>query len=269
MLDAYLEDRKPEVSSPAAIEFAIKALKPHFGDLMPEHITEAECKKYARLRNLAGRKASTARNELGVLRSSLVWAEKKKQWLAAPHVWKPPAPPPRDRHLSRAEFKRLLEAANDPHLRLFIAVALYTAGRARAVLELTWDRVDLDRGLIYLKTGKSVKRQKGRATVPITETLRPLLEEARKGALTDYVVEYAGAPLKSIGKGFRAAVARAGIGWASPHVLRHTAAVWQAEQGVSMKEIAEFLGHSDDRVTQKVYARFSPEFLRRAARALD
>lgn len=61
------------------------------------------------------------------------------------------------------------------------------------------------------------------------------------------------------------AVARAGLRGVTPHVLRHTAAVWMAEAGVPMTEIAAYLGHSDSRITERVYARFSPDYLRKAA----
>jgi integrase len=55
----------------------------------------------------------------------------------------------------------------------------------------------------------------------------------------------------------------------SPHVLRHTAAVWMAEGGVSMSKIAQYLGHDNDKTTQRIYARFSPEFQKDAAAVLE
>jgi integrase len=135
------------------------------------------------------------------------------------------------------------------------------------VLELTWDRVDFERGQVNLRTGEG--QRKGRAIVPITESLRVALVEARKAALSDYVIEWAGGPVKSIKKGFRAAAVDAGLLDVSPHVLRHTAAVHMAEAGVAIEEIAQFLGHSDSRITASVYARYSPEQLRKAASALE
>jgi len=36
-----------------------------------------------------------------------------------------------------------------------------------------------------------------------------------------------------------------------------------------MEEIAQYLGHSNTKVTERVYARFSPDFLQSAASALD
>jgi integrase len=50
--------------------------------------------------------------------------------------------------------------------------------------------------------------------------------------------------------------------------MRHTAAVWMAEAGVPMPVIAQYLGHTDSRITERVYARFSPDYLRGAADAL-
>jgi integrase len=56
---------------------------------------------------------------------------------------------------------------------------------------------------------------------------------------------------------------------ASPYVLRHTAAVWMAEDGVPLEEISQYLGHTNLEVTRKHYARFSSTYLRRAAASLQ
>lgn len=42
-----------------------------------------------------------------------------------------------------------------------------------------------------------------------------------------------------------------------------------AEAGVPMEEIAQYLGHTNPAITRSTYARFSPEFLRKAANALE
>lgn len=55
----------------------------------------------------------------------------------------------------------------------------------------------------------------------------------------------------------------------SPHVLRHSSAVHLAESGKSMSEIANYLGHDDETLTARVYARFGPEHLRGSADVLD
>jgi integrase len=41
------------------------------------------------------------------------------------------------------------------------------------------------------------------------------------------------------------------------------------EAGVPIEEVASYLGHSNPSVTRSTYAQFSPDYLRRAAGALD
>jgi len=45
--------------------------------------------------------------------------------------------------------------------------------------------------------------------------------------------------------------------------------VWMAEAGVPMAEIAQYMGHSDPKITYRIYARYSPTYLQRAANALQ
>lgn len=268
IVEHYKADKISTVSSPGAIIYAWKALKPTFNNLLPEHVTESMCKSYQELRASQGTKPGTARQELGVLQTALNWAVKNGWIDRAPHVFRPGIQPPRERYLTRDEFAKLLDGTVMPHIRLFLLLGLHTAGRMRAILDLTWDRVDLDRRLITL-AAPSERKQKGRATVPIKDTLYSALMEAKRAKVSEYVVEWAGGPVKNIRKGVAEAGRRAGVKGVSPHVLRHTAATWMAEKKVDMEEIAKYLGHSDPAVTRRVYAKFSPDYLSDAADALE
>src|SRR6202035_5271412 len=137
------------------------------------------------------------------------------------------------------------------------------------LLGLEWDRVDFGGKTINLHDPTRPRTKKGRAVVPINRTLMAALQEARTGALTPYVIEWNGKPVKSIKHALARAGQRCGLPWVSAHVLRHTAACLMAECGVSMDRIAAMLGHSDSRITARVYAKFSPDFLRDAAEALE
>jgi integrase len=145
---------------------------------------------------------------------------------------------------------------------------LSTAARMGAVLDLTWDRVDLERRQIDLRLEATGPR-KGRAVVPINDTLQAAMSSAKQAALSDYVIEWAGEPVKSIRRGFDRAVVNAGLTDVSPHVLRHTAAVHLAKAGIPMSKISQYLGHSNTAVTERVYARFAPDHMQDAAAVLD
>ncbi|PSL17459.1 site-specific integrase [Shimia abyssi] len=180
----------------------------------------------------------------------------------------PPAPPPRDRYLTTSEAEKLIASAIDPHIRLAILLMLTTTGRSGAILELTWDRVDFERRIIKPATN-DIGPKKGRATVPINDTLMAALHDAREAALSRYVVEWDGRQVKSIKKGFSAAVIRAGKERCSPHDLRRNAGRFMAEAGEPIEEIAQHLGHSNPSMTRSTYSQYSPDYLRHAAGSLE
>lgn len=261
IMAAYIQDKTVSAVDVERLRYAWARLRPMFGSLRPDQVTRQLCRSYTESRS---RSPGTIRRELTTLRAGLRWFDPQTRAV----LELPPPPPPRERHLSREEYERLVEAARrTPHVYLFVTLALATAARATALLELPWNRVDLDGGIIRLGTSN---RLKGRATVPITVRAEHALREAREVAMTPFVIEYAGKRVKRIRKAFMRAVDRAGLGKdVTPHVLRHTAAVWMAEAGTPMAEIAQYLGHSSPEITYRVYARYSPSYLRGAAAALE
>lgn len=232
-----------------------------FGELEPQHVNKDLCSQYIDWRTSQGRKPGTIHTELSHLASTLSWAK------AGGSVHRPSPPPPKDLHLTKAQARELLDACRKtPHLHLYVLLALSTGARNGAILDLTWNRVDLSRGLIELRT-EDMTNRKGRATIPINKPLYEALEaqETKEG----YVVSWTGAKIQSVKKSLKAVATKIGLPWVSPHVFRHSAAVWMAEAGVDMEEIAQFLGHTNPTITRKVYAKYSPDYLRKAAKALE
>ena len=141
-----------------------KHLLPWFGAYRPDQITKDKCREYTAFKRKTLSDWSIRRH-LGILRSALMW--KDKNTLAVIEL--PPEGLPRDYYLSKDEFYKALDCADAYHIKLFMVLALTTAGRMTALLELTWDRVDFDKGIIKLATGEH--RIKGRATIPHEYTL--------------------------------------------------------------------------------------------------
>lgn len=264
---AYEADRKGRRRG-AHLAQTGKNVLPNFGHLRPDQIGKTDCRAFIDRRRAEGRAEYTIRTEMSHLRDALAWAVKERLIPFAPQIERPSAPAPRERYLSRTEVSKLLAAEMAPHIRLAILLMLTTAGRLTAILDLTWDRVDLDRGTIRLSTN-DIGPKKGRATVPINDTLRAALETAKQAALSPYVVEWAGRRVGSIKTGFATAAENAGIPHFTRHDLRRTAGRFMAEAGVPIEEIAQYLGHTSTSVTRATYAAFSPEYLRRAPDALE
>jgi integrase len=246
-----------------------KALRDRFGPMEAEAIAVADCREHMKARREKSIADGTLITELGHLRMVLKWAEKNRLIAKAPHIERPAKAKPKEAHLTREQARALRDAATFPHVKLFIVLAQTTGARSAALLDLTWDRVDFERGQIDLRNPMIRVPHKGRAIVPMNRDARAALMEARGGALSLYVIEWAGRKVASVKRGLRVAAARAGVGHVSPHMLRHSAAVHMAEAGIPLSEIAQFLGHSNTRVTEEVYARFSPGYLQGAASALE
>jgi len=246
-----------------------KALKERFASMDASAITIEDCRAYVTERREARRKDGTIHTELGRLRMVLNWSVKNGLLDKAPHIERPSPPKRKEAFLTREQCRELISAAALPHLSLYVILALGTGARTTALLDLTWDRVDFERGLIDLRNPAIAVPHKGRAIVPMNRAVRAALQEAKSGALSEFVVEWAGAKVGSVKKGLRGMAKRAKVGHVSPHMLRHSAAVHLAEAGVAMEEIAQFLGHDDVNTTRKVYARFSPTYLKEAASVLE
>ncbi|API60880.1 hypothetical protein BSL82_01115 [Tardibacter chloracetimidivorans] len=242
---------------------AWKAMRHYWDDVNPALIDEAMCKGYAAQRN-AGQ--ATIRYELSQLSVALRWGKDAKLIKEAPSIWRPDAPDRIERHLTKEQFRKFLSEVKAPHAQLYMVLALATCARPTAILQLTWDRVDFERGLINLNRAGRVQTAKRRPTVPIADYAKQPLKEAYEARQSEYVIERGGKGIQNIKKAFLAASQRSAV-HATPYTLRHTGAVWRAEDGIPMSELAQLMGHDDSRTTEKHYARYSPTYLRKAANA--
>lgn len=267
LVASYLDDKDKTAIRAVDLRGAWKQAEATFAHLRPDQITREVCRQYRDERYRAGRKPNTVRKELEVVRAALNFHKKG----AAAVFELPSPPPPKERYLSRKEAKALLKATRRfPHVRAFIALSLATGARQSALLELTWDRVDLERKRIVLARGDAEDDQrKRRATVPMNRRAYRYLRVLHALRTCDHVIEWGGHRVLSIKKGFAAACKRAGITGVTPHILRHTAASWMAESGIEMFKISRYLGHSDTKVTERRYAKLHPKFLADAADSLD
>lgn len=279
------------VTSPMTMRNAWKRLEPHFGTMMPAAINQDVVDAYIKART-TGRiglraQSSTIRRELVALRAYMNWSAAPKRKIIQPaHLPAfdlPSDSPPRDRWLRTDEIQRLLNAAASmrgkaermPRGERFLWLALETAGRKTAILELTWDRVDFETGVIHLAVpGRKVTKNR-RASVPVSKALRPVLERMHRERINTFVMDNQSDVWATV----QCIAERAGFGdpcktprWngmkprktgISPHVLRHTAATQMARRGVPLYDIAGVLGNSLAMV-EKVYAKHCPERLRAA-----
>jgi len=220
---------------------------------------------------MTNRKASagTINRELGVLSAAIRWCYAQGYTDKLVLVPRLPSPPPRQRWLSKQECDRLLAAARPyPHVWAFIAMALLTGQRKEAILGLTKDRVFWEEGFIdFNEDGPLCERRKGRAVVPMSSEMRELLTVLQSDSI--YVVNNNGRRVRDMRKAWKKVTKAAGLEDVTPHTLRHTVATLLVRAGVPLIEVSKLLGHKDSRITEKVYAKFSPDYLQNATGKLS
>ena len=114
---------------------------------------------------------------------------------------------PRERVMDVAELAAMWDAAELPHLRMFFLLLLGTAGRPAAVLELTREQCDLERGLIDLNPPGRPQTKKRRPVVPLPDFLRPWIKQAPAGPL----VQFRNKGVQKVNKAWREARNVAGL----------------------------------------------------------
>jgi len=234
--------------------------------------------KYAWERSQQGIRRATIVHELNILRTGLNWAAKPGRNLIQPvAVWMPRRAKPRNTKMTVEELIRLLEECRAPHLRLFVILAMSTGARKAAILDLTWDRVDLETRVIDFRVDNDDDNildsggKKGRAIVDMTQIAYEALTIAKRWRQTGYVIEYNGKPVKDVHQALKRAMHRAGIKdkFFGAHAIRHSVATLIADHGVDMRRIQRLLGHENFQTTDRIYAGHSRGYLADAVRVVD
>jgi integrase len=147
--------------------------------------------------------------------------------------------------LSRDEFDRLMAVA-PTHLRPILLTAYHTGMRKSEILKLTWDRVDLNAGVIRLRP-EDTKTEEGRI-IPLTKELSEMLKNATiyldaARHRVPYVFTYAGKRIGSVRRAFETACRQAGITDVVFHDLRHTFVTNMRRASVDYFRIMAITGH--------------------------
>jgi integrase len=270
VLDWYWESHGHSVARPDNIKLGIRYLKAFFGVTPASDIRLGLQQAFVAHRKAEGAGHESIRRDLSVLASALRRAEKYDRIDRAPPLLALAANPPRERYLSRPEVARLyraLRGKRQRHVLMFTRLAIATGARTTAMLELTWDRVDLVRGVIDYNVPGRRKTNKRRAVAPIEPHIVRALRHAKRHARCDYVISWAGKPIKRIAKAFIDQAKGVGLDDVTPHTLRHTAATWAAQRGVSLFLVGGLLGQTVVSTTAR-YAKYNPDALRQVSTAI-
>jgi integrase len=257
VLLAYARDVVPHTRTARNTAYIIGALTRFWGTLRIEDVTAKNCRAYA-----AQKTQAAARSHLEKLAAAIKhWHREYGPLAFMPELTMPAKVAPRERWLTRPEAARLLRAAKmTEHMKRFILISLYTGTRSGAVLDLKWDWIDLESGIMRRMAPGSVgAANKRRPPVRLgTKLLGFLRRWKRDGA--EIVVHYDGRKVADPHTAWARACRLAKLDDLRKHDLRHTRATWLMQSGkVTVWEAAGALGMTV-RTLESVYGHHHPDW---------
>jgi integrase len=196
----------------------------------------------------------------------------------------------RERFLSEAELLRLGEAIREaetvgirwvkasnskhapkpenritnigPHAAAALRLLVFTGARLREILDLQWEYVDLDRGLLFLPDSKT-----GKKTVVLGGAALAVLQGLPRVGKFVIAGNDGDKPRADLQRPWALVSKRADLIGLRLHDLRHSFASVGVGSGIGLPIMGKLLGHSNSKTTER-YAHLAADPLRRASDAI-
>ena len=249
-------------------------LFPTFGDMQLNEITRGDVVRFIKGKRESGLMTSTCNRILAKLKASYSYAEEIeliKIDQNPTRMVKPfREPPHRDRFLSHHEAQRLLaevSASGSPMLKFIIQFLLLTGARKGEAIHAEWSHIDTTTRTWVVPVSKNGRPR----FITLSDGALQILEKVQsftrsKLGENKYVFPNitTGKPYSQIFHPWNVARRKAGLSDVRIHDLRHSFASVLVNQGMSLYDVKELLGHSNITTTQR-YAHLSKERLVEAA----
>jgi len=157
---------------------------------------------------------------------------------------------PETRALRKEPAEALIEAS-DGIVRALLLFLFGQGMRISDVIALTWERLDLQQGLIYVKVGKSNKWLWKALQADVRAALAGLPGE-REGQVFPWKNRWA------VYRDLKPVQEEAGVTF-TPHMARHSLGTWLQMGGASLKTTMDIMNHSDPKSSMRYQMSELPE----------
>ena len=178
-------------------------------------------------------------------------------------------------YYSAEEMEKLFEAAQGHKLELIIQLAAFYGLRRAEVMGLRWEAVDFEAKTLTIRhivtstriDGKKILVEADRAKTKSSLRTLPLVDPIAERLK---FVDAMGNLIQpdSVTTGFPQLLKENGLRRIRFHDLRHSCASLLLKEGVPMKQIQEWLGHSDISTTANIYAHLDSQSKNLSARTM-
>jgi integrase len=150
-----------------------------------------------------------------------------------------------------------------PHAAAALRLLIFTGARQREILDLQWEQVDLQRGLLFLADSKTGKKTivLGSAALAVLGALPRVGKFVIAGADNEK-------PRADLQRPWALVSKRADLAGLRLHDLRHSFASVGAGAGFGLPVIGKLPGHSNSKTTER-YAHLAADPMRRASDAIN
>lgn len=273
-LDYYVQPRTKKRTYEKYSKQINKHVLPVLGEYNMDDLTAVTLQKFVAALIDKGLSANTVNGVITLLKTSLQRAVSvgvaQRQY--SDFIVRPKTREKQVECFSKDEQKKIERYVFDKNKpKLFgIVFCLYTGLRIGELLALTWEDVDLQKGIIavskschdswedgeYVKVIDEPKTESSMRIIPFPKQLLPRLKELKKLTKSGYVIggeHVHGTQVRSYQKTFETLLKKLKIPHKGFHSLRHTFATRALECGMDVKTLSEILGHKNPMVTLKRY----------------
>ena len=244
-------------------------LKPVFGDRILDHITRAQIQDFHNSLRRQGLAPATCNHYVKLMKHcfnlAIDWGMAESNPALRVQLFHEDNQI--ERYLNEKELARLLSVLDTDDNRMICAILKYlisTGARLNEALQARWEHVDVDKRLWRIPA-QNAKSRKVRA-VPLNDSALEILKalNTRKDHDHLFINRLTGLPYTDIHKVWDRIRHKAGLPELRIHDLRHQFASFLVNNGRSLYEVQQILGHSTPTVTQR-YAHLSTQSLQAAA----
>lgn len=243
----------------------LKKMKAFFGDVTVSSVTAAKVEEFFLSMRSDGLADTSVASYMRAVRSFFSWMTAGGKILANPMKGMKipkPAKVARDLFCSAALRDRLIAEAPDEDLCFILFAGFHAGLRRKEISEARPEWFDLELKVLHVQqTATFVPKNRDRRTVPMTLAfrefmrgyglrepfvLRPEVKHGRSHYRYDFRLP------------FELYMAKQGVDWVTPHVMRHTFASLYAIAGVPLFKIAKWTGDTIG-VVEAHYAHLHPD----------
>jgi integrase len=246
-------------------ERSVKYLKSSFGGMGAGDITTDKVKAYIKDRMNQSLSNASINRELAALKRMFHLAAEctPPKVTLIPHIPMLKESNVRKGFFEHAEYLAVRDAL-PVYLKPIVTFGYFSGWRISEILDLTWDRVNLKEGKVWLDPGET-KNEEGRSfylTRELIEVMKTLHRNRRIHCA--YVFHREGEAIKGFRKAWISACKKAGLGGKFFHDFRRTAVRDMVRSGISEKVAMTISGHKSRNVFER-YNIVNDQDLREAA----